>query len=456
MTVFAAAAVPVAGRTSARLLDLELHDELTDLLPTDVPDGEQSDGEQTWLLVRLFGELLGWHILDVPASGVPAGVLAAAVAERWGRVIAERLGADVVARFEGGQLSPLELLAEARRGTSTPFTVQHAAFLRRAPRCAVVLCTRNRPDGLRQCLATLVAQDHPNFVVWIIDNGPEIPGTRAVVEEFDQRLDIRYVPEPVPGLSRARNTALAQDLGADIVAWLDDDTVADPYWLTELARGFDGRPDVSAVSGPVVPAELKTVPQLWCEQFGGQTKGRGFTRWEFSPRTWHVQHPLFPTPPFGVGANMAFRVEVLRDLGGFDEALGAGTRSEGSEDTMVFTEILRRGGTVVYQPTAFTRHYHRRDYPGLLKQMHGYGSGLTGFYTALVLDHPATLLPLARLSVRGLREVLSESSNRHATIAADFPPELLAANRRGLLEGPTNYLRQRAANWRRRKQRARG
>jgi glycosyltransferase involved in cell wall biosynthesis len=442
--------LPIAGRTSARLLDLELHDQLEKIIPTTTV-GDQ----QTWLLVRLFGEILGRWVVDVPISGLTTEAIADGVSERWGAQLAERLGSDVAQRFTEGSLTPLGLLESAHRSSGTPYTAAHAEYLTRAPRIAVAICTRNRPDDLRRCVETLVAQDHPNFVVWIVDNGPGMPGTREVAEEFVGRLDIRYVPEPIPGLSRARNTVLAQDLEADVLAWLDDDTVADPWWLSELARGFDGRPDVSAVSGPVVPGELDTAPQLWCEEFGGQTKGRGFTRAEFSPRTAHIQSPYWPTPPVGVGANMAFRVDVLRRFG-FDEALGAGSRSQGCEDTMMFALILRNGGTVVYLPTPLTRHFHRRDYESLLKQMKGYGSGLTAFYTALVVDHPTVVFPLARLSARALREVFSESSDRHASISDTFPRELLAANRRGMAEGPYRYLRQRAENWRDRKHRARG
>ena len=101
----------------------------------------------------------------------------------------------------------------------------------------------------------------------------------------------------------------------------------------------------------------------------GHSKGRGFTPDEFSPHTWSEQTPLYPLPPFGVGANMAFRTKALRRLGGFDEALGAGTPAQGSEDTKMFTDLLREGDTVAYRPSAVTRHFHRRDLEGLRRQM---------------------------------------------------------------------------------------
>ena len=82
---------------------------------------------------------------------------------------------------------------------------------------------------------------------------------------------------------------------------------------------------------------------------------------------------------------MAFRASSLSRIGGFDIALGPGTASMSNEDTRVFTDLLCSGGTVVYQPTAVTRHFHRRSVEELRTQMLGYGVGLTAFYASLVL-----------------------------------------------------------------------
>ena len=144
---------------------------------------------------------------------------------------------------------------------------------------------------------------------------------------------------------------------------------------------------------------------------------------------------------------MAFRTDALRRLGvGFDEALGGGTPAQGSEDTKIFTDLLRAGGTVAYRPTAVTRHFHRRDLEGLRRQMRGYGSGLTAFYTASVLARPSTIVDLIRLAPRALRDLYSSDSLRVATLEDEFPRDLLAENRRGLIAGPWLYLRGRVQN----------
>lgn len=205
---------------------------------------------------------------------------------------------------------------------------------------------------------------------------------------------------------------------------------------------------MAAVSGAVVPAELDTREQLWFELFGGHSKGRGFTNDCFSLATKDRQHYLYPLPPFGVGANMAFRTDMLRAIGGFDEALGAGTPTHGGEDTRIFADILRTGGNIAFWPTAISRHFHRRDYAGLRKQMRGYGCGLTAHYTAIVIAQPTTLIELVRLIPRAIHDIYSPDSLRVATLPDDFPRQLLAENRRWMIRGPWSYLRSRYYNWR--------
>lgn len=434
-SVDAATVAPVC----AHVLDIELSQPIAGLERT-APDGRCADRARA--LVRLFGEPLGLDVLEIPPAGLSGDAVFELELERWMPRLSQILGIE---RTEASR----ETVGEAIRVVvGTAFSRAHQEFAQRAPRCSVVVCSRDRPEDLRRCLSSLVIQDHPDYAVWVVDNAPASGVTRLVVESFDAEMDIHYVAEPRPGLSRARNAALSSDLDGDWGAWLDDDEVADPMWLTELMRAFDGRPEVLAASGVVVPAELDTQAQMWFEQFGGHSKGRGFTADLFSRATRSRQSPLYPLPPFGVGANMAFRTETLMQLGGFDEALGAGTPSRGSEDTKMFTDVLLAGGAIAYWPSAVTRHFHRRDLDGLRQQMRGYGSGLTAYYAALMLARPSIAVNLVRLAPRALHDVYSSDSLRVGTLEDGFPRDLLAENRRGMAAGPWLYLRGRIQGWR--------
>jgi cellulose synthase/poly-beta-1,6-N-acetylglucosamine synthase-like glycosyltransferase len=407
-------------------------------LATAVPALLARDGAQAWLVVRLFTEPLGIVVVDVPPAGRTRAEVLARVVDALGPAISARLATV------GRSLADLGTDGVAP-ASPPPFPASRVDVLRRAPACTVVVCTRDRPDGLRTTLASLVHQEHPRFDVLVVDSASGDDRTRLVVEELADALDIRYLRHPVPGLSRARNRALAQ-VSAPVVAWLDDDATADRFWLAELARGFAAAPGAVAVSGAVVPRTLERQAQLWFEQFGGHSKGRGFTPDVFSSDTHARQSPLYPLPPFGVGTNMAFRTDALLAIGGFDDALGAGTATKGGEDTLALTEVMLDGGTVVYQPSALVRHVHRPTVAALRAQLDGYGTGLTAFYLALLRRRPATLLPLLRLLPRAVRDLRSADSVRTASLGDDFPAELLASNLRAMLRGPGAYLRQRRAD----------
>jgi glycosyltransferase involved in cell wall biosynthesis len=281
-----------------------------------------------------------------------------------------------------------------------------------------------------------------------VDNAPEGETTADAIHALGRPDLIERIVAPAPGLSFARNAAVAATRG-ETLAWIDDDEVADRQWLCGIARALLAHPRADVVSGPVAPAELETPAQVWFEQFGGHSKGRGFTPAVFSPASAATQSPLYPLPPFGAGANLATRPGVIESIGGFDTALGAGTPSLGGEDTLALTQVLLDGGTIVYQPPALVWHYHRRDLDGLRRQLTGYGTGLTAAYTGLVLRRPTVLPRLVRLIPTAVRDLTGRGgSRRTATIEADFPEALLGANLRGMVRGPGAYF---AGRWRSRR-----
>lgn len=407
----ARAAVPEGGSGPAAIvLDVDLAQIVSAIPGRDKEGNRQS---KAWVLAREAGRPVGLVTLDIPESG---------------------LDSEAVKRA----------LEEATAVESRPRPPRAAVPAGRAD-VTVVVCTRERPDALRRALASLVAQRHRPFRVLVVDNAPQTEATKGVVEQFASELPMTYVVEPRKGLSRARNAALTH-LPKDIVAWLDDDEEADPNWVGEIVLAFAANPGASAVSGVVIPAELQTKAQVWFEQFGGHSKGRGFTEQVLNRETLGRQSPLFPLPPFGVGANMAFRAQALHAVAGFDEALGAGTLTRGGEDTKVFSQLLLEGRTVVYWPGAITKHYHRSDLAGLESQLRGYGSGLTAYYTAIIADNPRNLLRLLQLAPLAIRALFGGDSLRVATIGPDFPVEILRANKRAMLAGPFLYVRERLRN----------
>jgi glycosyltransferase involved in cell wall biosynthesis len=377
---------------------------------------------EAWVLVRVLTEPIGVLVVPLSADGLPAADLEGRIRSRFGTALDERVPAG-----------------------ESAFLAGRRAVLADAPRITVVICTRDREDSLRRTIDSVLAQDYPNFDLLVVDNAPRTDATRRTVAALPAGAVVRYVLEPKPGLSWARNAGLAALPGeTEIVAWTDDDVVVDRFWLAEIARAFHDAPDAVAVSGVVVPGEIETIAQQWYEDFGGHSKGRGFRPDVFRPGDpAFTQSPLFPLPSFGVGANMAFRAGAVEALGGFDTALGAGTPTKGCEDTLAFTQLLLAGRATAYQPSALVWHYHRRGYDELAEQMYGYGVGLTAFYTSLLRDRPSRILPLLALVPAAVKAVFTDAGDAGAVRQDSFPAELIKIKKRGLRSGPAAYFRAR-------------
>lgn len=194
---------------------------------------------------------------------------------------------------------------------------------------SVAVCTRDRADQLRDCLASLRTLVHPDIEILVVDNAPSTNQTRDLVQE--EFPEFHYVLEPRPGLDWARNRAISAASG-DILAYTDDDVIVDPQWVGGLMRVFEADANVTAVTGLVAPYELETDAQIMFENYGGF--GRGFQR------TWYRSAPGYERRAtqyigagrFGTGANMAFRRSVFNRIGLFDPALDVGTVTNGGGD----------------------------------------------------------------------------------------------------------------------------
>ena len=413
------------GFSPIRVVDVEL----TEPLPPMRYDGGRRD---VWVLGRLHTEPVGACVVHLGQEGLTPGQLSMQLWRELRKPVTERFAAAGL--FVPGKLSGSGLESDP---LAWPFLRRRSELLAAAPFISVVICTRDRPDQLATCLRHLDQQVYPHFEVVVVENVPTEDVVRTLVEARQGGRRYRYVAEPRSGLSWARNTGIAAASG-EIIAFLDDDDEPDNHWLAGLVRGFARNTDIGCVTGLVVPARLDTPAQELFEQLGGHSQGRGFESATFSRHG--PQNPLYPLPPFGVGANMAFRREVLSCIGGFDVALGAGTPSRAGAETLAFTLTLLAGYCIAYEPAALMRHHHRRDLDGLRRQLHGYSVGITAYYAALLRHRPATALALARLAPRAASYLRNTAAPSSAA-----PPDVLARlnrrHRRGMLVGPLAYGR---------------
>ena len=376
-------------------------------------------------LVRLQGVPLGYVQAPIALGSCTAATLSKLILEQHSWAIICQLISNGLASPQRSEDLTLEALIDLP-------PVEHPGAW---PLVTVAVCTRDRPEDMKRCLAAIDQLDYPHLDILVVDNAPQTEATKQLVESYPQ---VRYVREPRPGLDWARNRAILEAKG-EIIAYTDDDVVVDPGWVKGLARIFADSPDVMAVTGLVVPYELETEAQVLFEEYGGF--GRGFERkWYRCEPGKPVSWNLLGAGQFGTGANMAYRRSVFEEIGYFDPALDVGTPTNGGGDLEMFFRILKAGHTLVYEPQAMIRHRHRREYQKLKTQVQNNGS-LYAIWLCIAIAYPGqwyTCLYMACwwMLYWNVRRLLI--SYIHPT---RFPRELIWAELKGSFIGMTTYLK---------------
>ncbi len=226
-----------------------------------------------------------------------------------------------------------------RRGAAVP----PAGFL------SVVIPTRDRYGLLAEVAAALARQtlDPGRLEVIVVDNSAAPEPLDAILGEAGLVCDWDVIPEAQPGASRCRNLGIAEARG-EVVAVLDDDAPPDPGWAQALVAGLAAHPEAGAIGGPVVPIWPVRRPGWlpdWADDYlsildwGGETRVLG-------PGEWII------------GANMAFRADLLRSVGGFPEWLGRRGRLLSTNEDLVPVEALAAlGHPTLYEPAMRVRHH---------------------------------------------------------------------------------------------------
>jgi glycosyltransferase involved in cell wall biosynthesis len=360
------------------------------------------------LVVRSQGRVLG-HIALPALEVVPVDVQRAAIAERLAPVLWEQ-----------------EALAAVRRACG-----QEPAPPPPCPPVSVVVCTRDRPEDLVRCLESVASLRTRPLEVLVVDNCPSDEQTRHVCEAFP----VRYLLEPLPGQSRARNRGILESRG-ELVAFTDDDCVVDAAWLDGLGAEVSD-PLALAFTGYVGPLELETPSQFLFEAHGGFDRG-------FRRRVFHGvwTNPALVAGRVGAGANAIFRRDAFERIGLFAEDLGPGTPARAADDTDIFCRILDAGYRIAFDPARVVWHRHRRDEHALRRIVSDYGVSSSAFAARRLGRHrdPSALRILTWWWLEhGPSDLAALVRGRPARL----PARAIAAELAGTLRGPWALMRSR-------------
>ncbi len=208
-------------------------------------------------------------------------------------------------------------------------------------RISFIVCTYSIEllNDTVECINSLVNQDYMDKeIILVIDKNDEL-----------YAMLLSSVPESVKiitnmrlGLSEARNLGI-QNASGDIVVFIDDDAVADKYYILNLIKNYDDK-SVIGTAGKILPKGKPNYPEelYWIG---------GFTNKGFPEERCEVRN--------GYGCNMSFRKDVFNKVGLFNTNFGRiGKKLVTCEETEFSIKALRSlpGSKIIYDPSIIVHH----------------------------------------------------------------------------------------------------
>ena len=214
---------------------------------------------------------------------------------------------------------------------------------------SVIVCTYNRCALMREAILSLIEQDidKNSYEIIVVDNN-STDDTKHVVEEISkgEMPVLKYIREDRQGLSYARNRG-AREASGEIVAYIDDDAIAEKGWLKGLLDVYRNFPDAGIVGGRIDPVWLHEKPS-WI------TKNMevAYTILNYGNE---IKEISFPKTPFG--ANLSVKRDVFLSLGGFSTQLGRKAASLISNEELYLCYLVEQNNKkLYYTPNAVVHH----------------------------------------------------------------------------------------------------
>jgi glycosyltransferase involved in cell wall biosynthesis/GT2 family glycosyltransferase len=211
---------------------------------------------------------------------------------------------------------------------------------RRRHSVSVVINTYNRAALLERCVNALRVQTFLDFEIVVV-NGPSTDDTEHRMARLKD--EVRMVTTTSRVLSVSRNVGIRSSRG-DLVAFIDDDAVAQPDWLENLVPAFQCSA-VGGAGGLVYKLSGRDI-----EFRNGRLDRRAAVCWneEWPGLDWHWEEGRLNTVS---GNNCIFRRSSLEAIGGFDERI-----EYYHDEADVVMRLERAGSITVHRPAAIVFH----------------------------------------------------------------------------------------------------
>jgi GT2 family glycosyltransferase len=227
-------------------------------------------------------------------------------------------------------------------------------------RMTAVVCTRNRGAMAADTVRSILANDHPDYELIVVDQSTN-EVTQTALSEFLPNRRLRYVRSSDRGLSNARNLGIGLARSKKI-AMTDDDCTVPIDWLARMERALDHSENIAIVIGNVFSAPYD--------------RSKGFVpnytqASSFLAKSVRDKHRIE-----GMAACMGLRADACTTLSGFDPSLGAGSRFHSADETDIIIRALQAGYRVLETPEVVVTHQGLRTWEEANSTVYNYLYGI--------------------------------------------------------------------------------
>jgi GT2 family glycosyltransferase len=212
---------------------------------------------------------------------------------------------------------------------------------------SVIILNFNGENYIERCLLSVLRTKYPNFEVIFVDNASTDSSLKIAEKIFgnDKRLRIFKNTKNI-GFSAGNNFGFSHATG-DYIVFLNNDTIADPYWLVTLVDAME-KDQTIGLAGSTIQSidgkKLRGAGGVWSDYLlflypvGAGRKGD----FEFIP-TFEVS--------FATGCSMIVRRELFDEIGLFDPKI-----PYNYDDTLLSLKTWLAGKRVVSVSSSRIRH----------------------------------------------------------------------------------------------------
>jgi glycosyltransferase involved in cell wall biosynthesis len=218
-------------------------------------------------------------------------------------------------------------------------------------KATVAVCTYNRGKLLKLCIESLSNINFPSneFEVLVIDNN-STDNTAEVCNNLVSQypnLSFRYILETKQGVAHSRTRGAIEARG-EIIAYIDDDCLAEGNWLKHIVEFYDEHTEAMSTGGKIVPKYLVPVAGWFGRYFWGLVGN-----YDLGAKVFQMKGVRYPS-----GANMHFRKTAFERYGYFDGDLGRSGKSlMAGEEKGMYLKLIQHNEKVYYLPHVIVYHH---------------------------------------------------------------------------------------------------